>query len=419
MNNKGFQFKPFSRKQRRLLYWWADNSPYKDCDIMIADGSIRSGKTIACICSFLMWSQKRFSGQNFIIAGKTINSLKKNVMSPMMSILMAWGWDYKYNRSENYVEIGENTYYMYDANNQASQDKLQGLTAAGAYADEVGLFPQNFIDQMIGRCSVDGSKIFMNCNPESPTHYIKTDFIDMADEKNIYLLHFTMDDNLTLSEKVKNRFMNMFTGVFYKRFILGIWCIAEGLVYPNFDKDKHVVSSFDDRGRYYISIDYGTANPTSMGLWCLSGDKAVRMKEYYFDSRKEHYQKTDEEYYTELEKLAGELRIEAVVVDPSAASFITCIRKHGRFRVRKADNDVIDGIRTVATMLSDGRLLFHDSCEDSIREFGVYAWDDKSLDKDAVIKENDHAMDDIRYFCYTILSGRHKGQIRNRRELGL
>lgn len=419
MTSKGFRFKPFSKKQRRLLYWWADNSPHRDCDIMIADGSIRSGKTIACICSFLMWSQKRFSGHNFIIAGKTINSLKKNVISPMTGILMAWGWEYKYNRSENYIEIGDNIYYMYDANNQASQDKLQGLTAAGAYADEVGLFPQNFIDQMIGRCSVDGSKIFMNCNPESPGHYIKTDFIDMADEKNIYLLHFTMDDNLTLSEKMKNRFRNMFAGVFYKRFILGIWCIAEGLVYPNFDRDKHVVKEYDGRGRYYISIDYGTANPTSMGLWCLSGNKAVRMREYYFDSRREHCQKTDEEYYTELEKLAENLKIEAVVVDPSAASFIACIRKHGRFRVRKADNSVIDGIRTVGTMLSEGRILFHESCEDSIREFGLYAWDDKALDKDAVIKENDHAMDDIRYFCYTILSGRHKGTVRSRNEVGI
>lgn len=416
MIKKGFQFQKFSRKQQKLLYWWVDNSPYKNCDILIADGSIRSGKTISCICSFLMWSQKKFSGQNFIIAGKTINSLKKNVISPMMGILMAWDWDYRYNRSENYIEIGENTYYMYDANNQASQDKLQGLTAAGAYADEVGLFPRNFIDQMIGRCSIDGAKIFMNCNPESPGHYIKTDFIDMAEEKNIYLLHFTMDDNLTLSEKVKDRYKRMFTGVFYKRFILGIWCIAEGLVYPNFERDKHVVKEYDGRGRYYISIDYGTANPTSMGLWCLNGNNAVRMREYYFDSRREHFQKTDEEYYTELEKLAEELNITAVIVDPSAASFIACIRKHGRFNVVKADNAVINGIRTVATLLNDGRLKFHESCVDSIREFGVYAWDEKSIDKDAVIKENDHAMDDIRYFCYTIMSGRHEGIVLNRKD---
>lgn len=332
---------------------------------------------------------------------------------------MAWGWEYNYNRSENYIEIGNNVYYMYDANNQASQDKLQGLTAAGAYADEVGLFPQNFIEQMIGRCSVENSKIFMNCNPESPQHFIKTDFIDMAGDKNIYVLHFTMDDNLTLSEKMKNRYKNMFVGVFYKRYILGLWCVAEGLVYPNFDPDKHVVTEYDDRGRYYISIDYGTVNPTSMGLWCLIGNKAVRMREYYFDSRKEHYQKTDEEYYTELEKLAGDLNITAVIVDPSAASFITCIRRHGKFRVKKADNSVIDGIRTVGTLISEGRLLFHESCTDSIREFGVYAWDEKAHGVDAVIKENDHAMDDIRYFAYTIMSERHRGRVLSRKDLNI
>ena len=417
--NKGFQFKPFSAKQRKLLYWWADGSRHSDKDIIIIDGAIRSGKTIACICSFLLWSQKRFSGENFIIAGKTINSLKKNVIGPMISILMAWGWPHRCNRSENYIEIGTNTYYMYDANTQASQDKLQGLTAAGAYADEAALFPQNFIDQMIGRCSVDNSKIFMNCNPESPGHFLKTEYIDMAEEKNILLLHFTMDDNLTLSEKVKERYKNMFTGVFYKRYILGLWCVAEGLVYPNFDPEKHVVSEYDDRGRYYVSIDYGTINPTSMGMWCINGDKAVRVKEFYFDSRREHRQLTDEEYYAELERLAGDRSIQAVVVDPSAASFIACIRKHGRFHVRKADNNVIDGIRITQTLLSDGRLLFHESCTDSIREFGIYAWDEKSLDKDAVIKENDHAMDDIRYFCNTILSDRRRGVVPDRDELGL
>lgn len=417
--HKGFEFQKFSTKQQKLLYWWSKGSPYENNDILIADGSIRSGKTIACICSFLLWSQNTFEGENFIIAGKTINSLKKNVMNPLISILMSWNWDYKYNRSENYIEIGDNTYYLYDANNQSSQDKLQGLTAAGAYADEAALFPNNFIDQMIGRCSVDGSKIYMNCNPESPHHYLKTDFIDMKDEKNICFLHFTLDDNPSLSEKIKVRYRKMFTGVFYKRFILGEWCVAEGLVYPHFNVDEHVVDEYKNNGTYYISIDYGTVNPTSMGLWCLNGDSAVRIREYYFDSRKEHRQLTDEDYYAELVKLAGNLEIERVIVDPSAASFITCIQKYGKFFVMKADNSVIDGIRTVATLLANGKLKFHSSCKDVIREFGVYAWDDKSVDKDAVIKENDHAMDDVRYFCNTIMSDRYVGRTRSRRELGI
>ena len=181
MNNTGFVFKPFSQKQQQLINWWREGSPYADCDTMIADGSIRSGKTVACICSFLSWSMERFEDQNFILAGKTIGSLKKNVIGPMQQILAAWGIPYHYVRSgENYIEIGANTYYLYDAHNESSQDKLQGLTAAGALADEAALFPQKFIDQMIGRCSVDGAKVFLNCNPESPAHYVKTELIDKA-----------------------------------------------------------------------------------------------------------------------------------------------------------------------------------------------------------------------------------------------
>lgn len=236
-----------------------------DCDIMIADGSIRSGKTIACICSFLQWSQETYSGEAFIIAGKTIGALKKNVIKPMLQILTAWGWEYEYNRSENYIEIGSNTYYMYDASNEASQDKLQGLTAAGAYADEVGLFPRSFIDQMLGRCSVDGAKVFMNCNPESPHHYIKVEFIDKAKLRNVYHLHFTMDDNLSLSQKVKDKFKRMFSGVFFKRFILGLWVASDGLVYQQFadNKDQYVVpddylEELDENGNLKRRIVYAS-----------------------------------------------------------------------------------------------------------------------------------------------------------------
>lgn len=408
--NKGFKFKPFSTKQLQILNWWRDGSPFADCDIMIADGSIRSGKTIACICSYLQWSQSTFDAENFIIAGRTIGSLKKNVIGPLQQILTAWGWKFTYNRSENYIIIGDNTYYMYDASNQASQDKLQGLTAAGAYADEVGLFPQNFIDQMIGRCSVDGAKIFMNCNPESPQHYIKVEFIDKAKEKNIFHVHLLMDDNLSLSAKVKERFARMFSGVFHKRFILGMWVIAEGLVYSIFDKERHTYKDLALQGycEYYISIDYGTANPCSMGLWCIFKGKAYRIKEYYYsskDSKNNGRQKTDEEYYSALEKLAGDKVIQAVIVDPSAASFIETIRRHGKFTVKKAVNEVLDGIRVTASMLNADKLLFHHSCVDSIREFGLYSWDEKLTEdgKEKVIKEFDHAMDDIRYFCNTIL----------------
>lgn len=404
-SKRGFAFKPFSPKQRRLMYWWAEGSPYRDRDMVIADGAIRSGKTIAMICGFFLWSLGSFpEGETFILAGKTIGALKKNVIKPALQILTAWGLPYHYVSSgdEARLEVGQNVYYLYDAHNERSQDRLQGLTAAGALADEVALFPQNFVEQMIARCSAAGARIWLNCNPENPSHFVKTELIDKAEEKRIYHLHFLMDDNLALSPKTKARYERMYTGVFYRRFILGEWCLAEGLIYAAFDPALHVVKELPEKGRWFISIDYGTVNPFSAGLWCYTGKKAVRVAEYYFDSKREHRQHTDAEYYTALEELAGKHVIEAVVVDPSAASFIELIRRKGRFAVRKAKNEVLDGIRLTARLLGEGKLQIGAGCKDTIREFGLYVWDDKAPE-DKPLKTNDHAMDEIRYFCATIL----------------
>lgn len=405
-SKRGFAFKPFSPKQRRLMYWWAEGSPYRDRDMVIADGAIRSGKTIAMICGFFLWSLGSFpEGETFILAGKTIGALKKNVIKPALQILTAWGLPYHYVSSgdEARLEVGQNVYYLYDAHNERSQDRLQGLTAAGALADEVALFPRNFVEQMIARCSAAGARIWLNCNPENPSHFTKTELIDKAEEKRIYHLHFLMDDNLALSHKTKARYERMYTGIFYRRFILGEWCLAEGLIYAAFDPALHVVSALPDKGRWFISIDYGTANPFSAGLWCVSGGKAYRVQEYYFDSRAQHRQHTDDEYYAALEELAGSHVIEAVVVDPSAASFIELIRRKGRFAVRKAKNEVLDGIRLTARLLNEGNILIGAGCKDAIREFGLYVWDEKAVGEDRPLKTNDHAMDEIRYFCATIL----------------
>ena len=383
---KAFEFKPFSPKQKKLLYWWEDGSPNKDKDIVIADGAIRSGKTIAMICSFLRWSMKNFEGESFILAGKSIGALKRNVLKPMFQILGAWGIKYEYNRSEHFIIIGTNTYYCFGANNEASQDVLQGLTAAGALADEGALFPQSFTDQMIGRCSVDGAKIFINCNPRGPYHYMKIEFIDKRWEKQIYYLHFIMDDNLSLSEKVKQRFRRMFSGVFFKRYILGLWVMAEGIIYDMFDEDRHKVPATDRAyTEYYVSGDYG--------------------KEYYYSGKDKGKQKTDEEYYQDLEKFIGDIKIKAVIVDPSAASFIATIKKHRKFRVKKANNDVLEGIRNVATALSNELINYNDCCLNTFREFFSYVWDVKAAERgeDKPAKQNDHCLDADRYFINTIL----------------
>ena len=261
--------------------------------------------------------------------------------------------------------------------------------------------PRSFVEQACARCSVPGSKLWFNCNPEGPEHWFYKSWVLKSKEMNALHIHFTMEDNLSLDRDIKARYERMYAGVFYDRYILGKWVLAEGLVYPMFGPDN-ITDEIPEHGDYYISCDYGTLNPFSAGLWCVTDKKAVRIREYYYSGRDSQASKTDEEYYTELEKLAGDLPIENVIVDPSAASFIETIRRHGRFSVRKAKNDVLPGIRMTATMIKAGIIQVNSCCKDEIREFGLYSWDDKATE-DKPKKENDHAMDDTRYFCATIM----------------
>lgn len=414
-----FEFKPFSDQQKRLIHWWRPAVKASENNYIIADGSIRSGKTIACIIGFLTWSQEMFSGESFILAGKTMGALKKNVVRPMLQMLVAWGWPYTYIRSgtDARIEIGSNTYYLYGANTEASQDALQGLTAAGAYADEAALFPQSFINQMIARCSVDGWKIWMNCNPAGPHHFIPEEYLkpEEARRKKVYHLHFTMDDNLSISLKRKEEYKAAWPhgSVFYKRYILGLWVMAEGIIYDMFDVDRHVkkVTEFArqliDGGRY-VSCDYGTQNAMVFQLWNKGINKVwYCIREYYYSGRDKGKQKTDSQYADDLKRWLEGTPVKAIIVDPSAASFIAELNSRG-YKTMKADNDVEDGIRLVATLLNTEKIAFSQSCINTIKEFASYIWDTKAAERgeDKPIKQYDHAMDATRYFCYTILNNK-------------
>ena len=388
------------------MTWW--NRPrFKNYDGIICDGSIRSGKTVAMTVGFVMWAMANFSGCNFAICGKTIASLRRNVTSNLPTWL-AGVFNFREHVSTNKITVTAagktNSFYLFGGKDESSAALIQGITLAGILLDEVALMPKSFVEQACARCSVEGSKLWFNCNPEGPGHWFYIAWILEAKQRNMLHLHFTMDDNLSLSESVKQRYENLYSGVFYDRFIRGLWVVAEGLIYTMFNKDYHVVPDeqrpYDS---YYISCDYGTINPTSIGLWGRANGKWYRMREYYFDSRKAGRQKTDEEHYAELEALAGSLPIKAVIVDPSAASFIEVIRRHGRFRVDKASNAVIDGIRNVATRLQTGDIFICQNCTDCIREFGMYRWDEKAI-TDRPIKENDHSMDDVRYFVHKVFA---------------
>ena len=413
--NKGgaFEFGQFSVKQLKLMNWWREGSPYASYGICIADGAIRSGKTIAMIASFLQFAMERFEGCDFIIVGRSISSLKRNVINPMLAILRAWGWGCEYNRSGNFIKIESNTFYLFGANTEASQDSIQGMTAAGAFADEAALFPKSFIDQMMGRCSVRGSKIFMNCNPAGPFHYMKTEWIDKAREKEIYHIHFEMDDNLTLAEEIKERYKKQFSGVFYSRFILGLWQQAEGIIYSMFEdsmlfEDKDMPPRLLEESHRYIAVDYGTTNPCVFLDIYDDGVCSWVVNEYYWDSRdKDHYQaqKTDAEYVEDMEKFIGDRIPQKIIIDPSAESFRVALRKRGH-RVREADNTVLDGIRRVSSAFSLGILKVHIRCKRFREELGVYSWDEKKaqMGKEEPVKVKDHACDACRYYANEIIS---------------
>lgn len=401
-----------SPKQLKSMLWWSLPDT-KDYDAIVCDGSVRSGKTMSMTIGFVLWSMKNFNGENFAFCGKTIDSLKRNVITPMQKWLEGVV-KIKVNLSRNFLDISmqghTNRYYFFGGKDESSYQLIQGITLAGVLLDEVALMPKSFVEQALARCSVTGSKLWFNCNPDSSEHWFYKEWVDENSEKtkqkNRLHLHFTMDDNFSLSDEVKQRYERMYSGVFYDRYIQGLWVLAEGLVYPMFDRSCHIIENYIPSNQvfYYISCDYGTLNPCSMGLWALENNKAVRLKEYYYDGRRKNIQKTDEEYYSELEKLAEGFLVQHVIVDPSAASFITTIKRHGKFRVRKADNRVIDGIRNTMTLLENDRIFICECCKDIIREFALYRWDDKkSHEKDTVIKENDHAMDDMRYFVNTAM----------------
>jgi PBSX family phage terminase large subunit len=396
----------FSPKQRTVLTWWMPGNRNAHFDAIVCDGAVRSGKTLAMGLSFFLWAMTCFDGKKFGVCGKTIASLKRNVLSEILPRLEEFGAVWKEKRTENLVTVTfrgrRNQFYIFGGRDESSASLIQGITFAGVLLDEVALMPQSFVEQACARCSVSGSRLWFNCNPAGPSHWFYKMWILEAQKRNCLRLHFTMEDNPSLTEAIRERYRRLYTGVFYRRFILGQWAQAEGRVYDFFEPDmvgKVPQGKFD---QWYVSCDYGTVNPTSMGLWGRCGGVWYRVKEFYFSSRQQMRQMTDEEYAAALQDLVGQRHVTAVIVDPSAASFIEVLRRRG-WNVRKAENDVLSGIRLTADCLKDGRIVICEGCADCLREMDEYVWDLGSGTKDRVRKEHDHAMDDMRYFVSTVI----------------
>ena len=410
-----FKFQPFSKKQLKILSWWMPGSPAAGYDGIIADGAIRSGKTVSMGLSFVLWAMHTFNGENFAMCGKTIQSLRRNVIKDLKKMLAGRGYKVIDKKAENMLIItfGDvvNEFYLFGGKDKASQDLIQGITLAGVFFDEVALMPESFVNQATGRCSVDGSKFWFNCNPESPNHWFKIRWIDAAGEKNLLYLHFTMDDNLSLTEKVKARYRAMYTGVFYERYIRGLWKVAEGLIYTTFT-DENI---YDDETRPLglerittreIACDYGTTNPCVFLDTYDDGETLWIDREYRWDSRSVEAQrtgkpqKTDSQYADDMAEFMGndpEFMC-GILVDPSAASFIAELKGRG-FYVKQGDNDVLDGIRVTSSMMEKKKIMVHRRCLGLIDELRSYVWDEKAAmrGEDKPVKEKDHGPDALRY----------------------
>lgn len=408
----------FSRKQKKVLAF-----QYTNHDALICDGAVRSGKTTIMTVAYADWAMANFNHRRFIVGGKTVGSAVRNVIEPYLALSYArskYELEWKSGKSRLVVRKGdrENWFDVFGGKDKSSYQLVQGFTAAGCLIDEVTLCDEAFVNQCLARCSVDGSRFWFDCNPESPMHWFKKEWIDKAEERNALRIHFSLRDNPSLSPHVIERYESMYTGVFRRRYIDGDWVQAEGLVYPMeretytvgaFEVEKMTMRAFGDGtrnpafvpGRWVISVDYGISNPFAAILWYVTPSCAYAVDEYYHNGR-EQYQRTDNEHMDAVERLAGGRPIDQLIIDPSATSFKVEANRRGRFFVRDADNDVSNGITFTANCLANGRIKISEKCWHLLEEMDVYSWDDES-EKDKPIKENDHACDAMRYMAYTEL----------------
>lgn len=394
-----------SKKQRAIL--WFGQSKYT---ALICDGAVRSGKTSMMSLAFFIWGMSKFAGCNFAYCGKSVGSVERNVVTPLLAITgLRRHYDITYSRGSHVIVARrgnvENRFYLFGGRDESSYTLIQGITLAGVMLDEVALMPRSFVEQALARCSVEGAKFWFNCNPENPRHWFREEWILKAPEHNALHLHFTMEDNPSLSEETRERYRTMYSGVFYQRYVLGLWVMAEGIIYDMFDQTENTYREGPVDMRFRcprcLAVDYGTTNPCVF-LEIFDDDGITRVeREYRWDSRKERRQKTDEEYADDLMEFMGEHC--PVFVDPSAASFIAALERRGVY-VIAADNNVLDGIRKTGNLIQRRRLLVNESCTGLLDELGTYRWDDKAAmrGEEKPVKECDHAPDALRYYVNSL-----------------
>lgn len=412
-----FRFKPFSRKQRKVLNWWCRSSPVRDYNGIIADGAIRSGKSVAMSLSFVIWAMSEFEACNFAMCGKTIGSFRRNVLFWLKLMLRSRGYSVSEQRTENLVVVRrgnlENYFYVFGGKDERSQDLIQGITLAGVFFDEVALMPESFVNQATGRCSVDGSKFWFNCNPGSPAHWFKTGWIDKRADKRLLYLHFTMDDNLSLSEAVKERYRGMYTGVFFKRYILGEWKSADGVIYRQFadDPERFILDEVPaDIIIGTMGLDFGGNGSAHAG--CLVGitrgyRSIVILDEYYRKEVIDPGTLTDD-VCGFVQRSQAQCRATSIWCDSAETTLIKGIRtevfaRHIPVEVRNArKGEIIDRIRLCGMLMSQGRFFIMRRCRHTIAALSEAVWDSKSPTRDRRLDDGSTNIDSLDALEYAL-----------------
>ncbi len=412
-----FKFKPFSRKQRKVLNWWCRSSPVRDYNGIIADGAIRSGKSVAMSLSFVIWAMSEFEACNFAMCGKTIGSFRRNVLFWLKLMLRSRGYSVSEQRTENLVIVKRNDvlnyFYVFGGKDERSQDLIQGITLAGVFFDEVALMPESFVNQATGRCSVDGSKFWFNCNPGSPAHWFKTGWIDKRADKRLLYLHFTMDDNLSLSETVKERYRGMYTGVFFKRYILGEWKSADGVIYRQFadDPERFILDEVpQDIIIGTMGLDFGGNGSAHAG--CLVGitrgyRSIVILDEYYRKEVIDPGTLTDD-VCGFVQRSQAQVRATSIWCDSAETTLIKGIRtevfaRHIPVEVRNArKGEIIDRIRLCDMLMSQGRFFILRRCRHTIAALSEAVWDGKSPTKDRRLDDGSTNIDSLDALEYAL-----------------
>lgn len=382
----------------------------------LLEGSVSSGKTWISLVLWAFWVGSMPKDKQYMMCAKSLTTLKRNCLVLLVELVGEDNFQFSISQKEG--RLFGRKILLEGANDMRSESKIRGITLQGAYCDELTQFPRDFFAMLLSRLRLPGAKLIATTNPENPGHWLKAEYIDRADDLSFLDVKFLLDDNTTLPRDYVENIKREYVGVFYDRFILGKWVQAEGLIYPMWeDALEHPPTRKAER--YAMSIDYGTQNAFAAILWGRFDGVWYQIREYYYSGRTERVQKTDEEYANDLDaflmayvpegcadnrnpvKFLAPGQKLLTIIDPSAASFITLLRKRNYYKVMSANNDVLDGIRETATAMHTGKLKINPDCKNTIDEFQNYVWDERS-GEDRPVKERDHAMDSCRYLTYTL-----------------